>query len=69
MKKQLGRKAYYRIELARILVFPLFLVLTALMFQWFGWITPEQAPIVWAVIAIQTAASLLSLAVIAFIEK
>jgi len=69
MKKQLGKKAYYRIEAARIIAFPILLIIATFFFQAVGWISPQQAPIVWVVVAVETVANLAALSLIAFLEK
>jgi hypothetical protein len=65
----LRKKEYYKIETVRLLLYPIFLVLVAIFFISQGWVTPEQAGIVWAVIIIQTLASLLAIGAYYFLEK
>lgn len=63
------KKDYYKIETIRILLFPIFLVLVAAFFISQGWVTQEQAGIVWNVIFIQIIASLLSIGVYYFFAE
>jgi len=55
------KKEYYKIETIRILIYPIFLLLVGWFFINQGWVTPEQAGIVWNVIIINVIASLLAI--------
>lgn len=57
------KKEYYKIETVRILLFPVFLLLVAAFFINQGWVTEEQAGIVWNVILISVIAHLLVIGV------
>jgi hypothetical protein len=63
------KKEYYKIETVRILMFPIFLVVTAWFFISQGWVKPEEAGIVWSIIAINVIASLLCIGVYYFVAE
>jgi hypothetical protein len=69
MKKQLGRKTYFKIELARICLYPILLVLIAGVCQWLGLLSPELSGIVWTVILIETVANTIALAIFIVLES
>jgi hypothetical protein len=63
------KKEYYRAETVRILLYPLCLILWTWFFVAEGWVKTEDAPIVWAVTAIQALASLLAIGVYYFVAE
>lgn len=59
---------YYKLEAAQFILFPILLAICAFFVVNAGWVPADQVNVVWALVAIQTVASLLTLAVIYFLD-